>query len=199
MRVHLISLLVASAALVLLAAPAGAAKDKIQMSMTSVAGTGGIFERCVSSGKIKLQAEKVQIQLKKLREKPTTDGVICTDDDIICIMTSDVHLSVAENFGVSYTVFRGDLKKGNMKIKYDMCAENATLCGSTEIDVRTTDIRVACYEADPAWVNPSFNAAGTNGDGAISPCEGSTMVFGGGPFTVPSTPVIAVAGMSTCG
>jgi hypothetical protein len=153
----------------------------------------------VSAGKVKLLAEKVQIQLKKLSGKPTTDGVVCTDDDIICIMTANVHLATVENFGVSYTVFRGDLKRGNMKIKHDMCAENPTLCGASEIDVRTTNIGVVCYEADPTWVNPSFNAAGSDGDGAISPCEGATLVFGGGPFTVPSTAVIAVDGMSTCG
>ena len=71
-------------------APANAeAKDKLIMSMTQDGSGSDLFVGCQSSGLVKMMGPKIQVQLKKLAGKPSGDGILCTDDDIICIIESE--------------------------------------------------------------------------------------------------------------
>ncbi len=171
-------------------APSGAAaKDKIIHSMTNDGAGSNLFKGCQSSGLVKMIGPKIQIQLKKLEGKPTGDGNKCTTDDIICIVKSDVHMSGEQDVFVSRTVLRGDLKRGNMKIKVDTCDTNPALCAIPALDVRTTGTVVTCYENDPSFATPVF------GGGPLSDCEGVAL----DEFPLPTSPVIAETGMmGTC-
>lgn len=171
-------------------APADAeAKDKLIMSMTQDGSGSALFVGCQSSGLVKMMGPKIQVQLKKLAGKPSGDGILCTDDDIICIIQSDVHMSGGQDIFVSRTVVRGDLKRGNLKIKHDTCDKNPALCAIPVLDVRTTGTQVTCYEADPGFVTPAFTG------GPLNECEGVAL----SAFALPTSPVLAETGMmGTC-
>lgn len=171
-------------------APANAeAKDKLIMSMTQDGSGSALFVGCQSSGLVKMMGPKIQVQLKKLAGKPSGDGILCTDDDIICIIQSDVHMSGGQDIFVSRTVVRGDLKRGNLKIKHDTCDKNPALCAIPVLDVRTTGTQVTCYEADPGFVTPAFTG------GPLNECEGVAL----SAFALPTSPVLAETGMmGTC-
>ena len=174
-----------------LAPSAAHAKDKIIHSMThNGAADSDLFTVCESSGLVKMIGSKIQIQLKKLKNKHTTDGSKCTDDDIICVVRSDVHMSGSTNVLVANTILRGDAKRGNMKIKVDTCDVNAALCPVPALDVRTTGTTVICYKADPNFTTPIFT-----GGQLASACEGVVL----GEFILPQNGVIAEKGMvGTC-
>ena len=171
-------------------APADArAKDKHITSMTNDGSGSALFVGCQSSGLVKMMGPKIQVQLKKLAGKPSGDGILCTDDDIICIIQSDVHMSGGQDIFVSRTVVRGDLKRGNLKIKHDTCDKNPALCAIPVLDVRTTGTQVTCYEADPGFVTPTFTG------GPLNECEGVAL----SAFALPTSPVLAETGMmGTC-
>ena len=178
-------------ALASLSPPAAHAKDKIIHSMThNGAADSDLFRVCESSGLVKMIGSKIQILLKKLKDKHTTDGSKCTDDDIICVVRSDVHMNGSTNVLVAHTILRGDAKRGNMKIKVDTCDENSGLCPIPALDVRTTGTTVICYKADPNFTTPTFT-----GGQLASDCEGVVL----GPLTLPQNGVIAEKGMvGTC-
>ena len=171
------------------------AKDKMIFSMVNGEPTNANFVQCQSQGLAKIVGTKMQIQLKKLENLPDTDGVPCSGDEYICVITSEVSLGVP-SFATSYTFFQGDLKKGSLKLKHDMCKENSTLCGTGVVST-TTGLAIQCYEPDPSWPLPAFNAAGTAGSGAVNSCEGVQLSLFGVP-TLPTSAVIAELGMSQC-
>jgi len=170
--------------------PANAeAKDKLIMSMTHDGSGSDLFVGCQSSGLLKIMGPKIQVQLKKLAGKPSGDGILCTDDDIICIIESDVHMSGAQDVFVSRTVVRGDLKRGNLKIKHDTCDENPALCAIPSLDVRTTSTQLTCFEADPDFVTQTLSG------GPLHACAGVAL----SAFPLPTSHVIAETGMmGTC-
>jgi len=166
------------------------AKDKLIMSMVNKGGDGAssLFANCQSSGSSKLMGPKIQILLKKLDGKPTGDGLLCSGDDVICIVRSNVNWVAGAPF-VSNTILRGDTKRGNMKIKVDTCDENPALCAVPALDVRITGTTVTCYEGDPNFVTPTFSG------GPLNSCEGVVL----GDIDLPTSAVIAETGMmGTC-
>ena len=166
------------------------AKDKLITSMVNKGGAGAssLFVNCTSSGLSKIMGPKIQILLKKLDGKPTGDGNLCTGDDIICIVRSNVNWVAGAPF-VSNTILRGDPKRGNMKIKVDTCDENPALCAIPSLDVRITGTTVTCYEGDPSFVTPTFSG------GPLNSCEGVVL----GDIALPTSPIIAETGMmGTC-
>ena len=165
------------------------AKDKLIMSMVSDGSGSDLFVPCESSGLVKMIGPKIQILLKKLDGKPSGDGTLCTDDDIICVVQSDVHMNGSQHVLVSRTVLRGDLKRGNMKIKVDTCATNPALCALPALSVRTTGTSVTCFAADQDFATPIFSG------GSLNSCEGVAL----NDFPLPTNGVIAETGMmGTC-
>ena len=170
-------------------------KDKMIYSMVNVTPTDANFVQCQSQGLAKIVGTKMQIQLKKMQGLADTDGIPCSGDEYICVITSEVSLGIP-NFATSYTFFQGDVKKGSLKIKHDLCKENATLCG-TGVASTTTGLTIQCHYPDSTWPLPAFNASGSPGSGAVNTCEGVQLSAFGVP-TLPSTPVIAQLGLSQC-
>ncbi len=75
-------------------------------------------------------------------------------------------MSSNQDVFVSPTVVRGDLKRGDLKIKHDTCDENPGLYAIPVLDVRTTGTQVTCFAADPDFVTPLSSG------GALNACEG---------------------------
>lgn len=142
----------------LLASVAAQAKDVTLRPFTNPAGSGGAgagaaFVNCTSSGQSKGGGGKygtqVQIQLKKLN-LDDTDQIPCTDDDVICLQQTT---NTVPGIGSLATeiLFRAEVKKGQIKIKHDLCAENPALCPGTLGATPSYAERIVCYAADPTF------------------------------------------------
>ena len=141
----------------LLAAVAAQAKDMTLRPFTNpVVSSGAAFVDCTSSGQSKGGGGKygtqVQIQMKKLN-LPDTDQIPCTADDVICLQQTTS--TVGGNPLATEILFRAEVKKGQIKIKHDMCAENSNLCPGALGATPTYSERIACYGADASF-NPSI-------------------------------------------
>lgn len=146
------------------------------------------FQDCVSSGQYKGSGTKIQIQLKGLQGLPDTDQVPCSGDEVICVQNAT---SSVPNVGVlnNGIVFRGEVKKGKVQIKHDLCKENSGLCpGGPTGTVRTYNEDVLCYEADPNFAPALFLTLPQAGG-----CEG--LVYNAQP--TPSTPLMARVGTTS--
>ena len=177
------------AASMLLAAGAAQAKDVTLRPFTNpVVSSTAPFADCTSSGALKGGGGKfgtqVQIQMKKLN-LPDTDGIPCTDDDVICLQQTTS--TVGGGPLATELVFRAEVKKGQIKIKHDMCAENSNLCPGALGATPTYAERVACYTADPSFDPLIFYALQPNA------CEGLVL-----SQETPSSALIAETG-STAG
>ena len=138
----------------LLVAVAAQAKDTTLRPFTNpVVSSTAPFADCSSSGALKGGGGKfgtqVQIQMKKLN-LPDTDGIPCTDDDVICLQQTT---NTVPGIGSLATeiLFRAEVKKGQIKIKHDLCAENPALCPGTLGATPSYAERIVCYAADPTF------------------------------------------------
>ncbi|MBU6281922.1 hypothetical protein KGQ64_06735 [bacterium] len=141
----------------LLAAGAAQAKDVTLRPFTNPVVSSTVpFVDCTSSGALKGGGGKygtqVQIQFKKLN-MPDTDGIPCTADDVICLQQTTSTVGAASL--ATEILFRAEVKKGQIKIKHDMCAENSGLCPGAIGVTPSYAERVACYAADPSF-NPGI-------------------------------------------
>ncbi len=150
-RIHLALLL--TAALPVAAAPALAGGDKASVSFTNhtvVAPGGEPFSNCSSTGAFKSSGTAISIQLKGLINLPDTDQVACSADEVICVVHTNNKdsLNGALINGVTSIVFYAEVKKGQVKIKHDICAENVATC--LPIQVSSSELDVECFmpEAD---------------------------------------------------
>ncbi|MFM7142994.1 MAG: hypothetical protein ACKO2K_13895 [Alphaproteobacteria bacterium] len=137
----------------LLAAVAAQAKDTTLRPFTNpVVSSSAAFVDCTSSGQSKGGGGKygtqVQIQMKKLN-LADTDQIPCTDDDVICLQQTTN--TVGGNSLSTEIVFRAEVKKGQIKIKHDMCVENSNLCPGALGATPTYAERIACYAADSSF------------------------------------------------
>ncbi len=127
--------------------PALAGGDKMSLSFTNhVTPTNGTpFKNCTSTGAYKSSGTQIQIQLKGLIGLSDTDGIACTADDYICITHTETNGLLFT--GPSTVIFRAEVKKGQLKVKHDLCAENAATC--LPIPLSSVMLDAKCYAADP--------------------------------------------------
>lgn len=142
-------------AIILLVAGTASAKEVSKANFTNPNPFGLPFRDCASSGIFAASGSAWQIKLKALTTDgspkspiPDTDQLRCTSDDYICVIHT---LNNVE--GKRTYVFRGDVKKGALTIKHDLCKE-AGLCGGAFMSSFLRDTQ--CYEADAAFA-PAFD------------------------------------------
>lgn len=162
-----------------LASPA-AAKDSLKLSMTNPMTAGTPFVDCTSSGSISLAGTKISIKMKKLDAVPDGDGVPCSNDEFICTVASTNSL-----VGDTTVVMRADARNGAVQMKHDLCKEVPMLCPATTTAFFRS--RVVCYAPDAAYA-PMFTVP------LPSACEGVVI----GPFTAPTSAVVAEDGQTSC-
>jgi hypothetical protein len=157
------SFVIVGAAVALMAGPAVAKDPPGKAPFANPVQNDLPFKNCSSKGQIlggtgKTQTQ-VQIKLLKLlapdgvSKLADTDQTPCTADDIICITNATTDLG-----GDSSTILRGEVKKGNVIIKHDLCKETdpdgpgpmvGLLCPPTTLSTWAND--TICYEADAAY------------------------------------------------
>jgi hypothetical protein len=114
------------------------------------------FTNGTSKGKFKFGDNcKAQVQLGGL-SLPDSDQVPGTGDEVICTI-EDVVSVMGSQIGKTVTYLRGEVKSGKAKIKADLSTqlppgncipENPLVPG---LSVKIYDIRVTCYEPDAAF------------------------------------------------
>ena len=174
------------------------AGDKSQSTLVSPVATGSgapvdigtksvsaVWINGVSKGKTQGDDKcKVQIQLGKV-SLPDSDQTPGTGDEVICV--SDAKVNVNGNPLNTTAVFRGEVKKGNVKIKADLFAEGigCTPAKGGGAPVANYESRTVCYLPDPTYPSPPLPFASDPKQG-IYPA-------GFGPH--PSTAIIATDGI----
>ncbi len=145
----------------------------------------GFWINGVSKGKTQGDDKcKVQIQLLKTT-LADTDGLPGTGDEVICVADSKIN---AGGLPINTTaVLRGEVSKGNVKIKVDLYAEGTGCIPSKKggLGVASYESRTVCYMPDPGYPPPVIPLMS-------DPTSGIYPV-GFGPH--PSTPIIAVNGI----
>ncbi len=148
--------------------PALAGGDKMSLSFTNhvTPGTDGTpFKNCTSTGAYKSSGTQIQIQLKGLVGLTDTDGIICTDDDFICVTHTETNGVLFT--GPSTVIFRAEVKKGQLKVKHDLCAENAATC--LPIPLSSVALDAKCFGPDPDF--DETNGGTLTALGMTNPCD----------------------------
>lgn len=146
----------------------------------------GIWTNGTSKGKTQGDDKcKIQMQLQKMTI-PDSDQTPGTGDEVICI--SDSKLNVAGAPLTTTTILRGEIKKGQVKIKYDLAAEG-TGCFPAKSGgpgVASYESRTTCYAPDPTY-NPALTIALAS--------DGTSGIVIGSSAPHPSSGIIAVDGI----
>jgi len=175
------------------------AGDKSQSTLVSPIATGtgapvdigtksvaaGVWTNATSKGKTQGDDKcKVQIQLGKIT-LPDSDQIPGTGDEVICI--SDAKVNVAGVPLNTSAVFRGEVKKGGVKIKADLFAEGTGCVPSKKggPGIASYEARTVCYLPDPAYPSPPIPFAS-------DPTQG---VYGISFGPHPTTAIIATDGI----
>lgn len=180
------------------------AGDKSQSTLVNpgVTGTGapvdlgtktvasGVWTNASSKGKTQGDDKcKVQIQLSKIT-LPDTDGIAGTGDEVICVSDSKITLGGAIPLNTT-AVFRGEVKKGTVKIKADLNAEGTGCIPSKKggPGIASYESRTVCYTADAAYPAPPIGFASDSTQGiypaGFGPHPSSSIIAADGIYFIP--------------
>ena len=155
------------------------AGDKSQSTLVNPVATGagapvdigtrsvaaGVWTNGVSKGKTQGDDKcAVQIQLQKMT-LPDSDQIPGTGDEVICV--SDAKVNVAGAPLNTTAVFRGEIKKGQVKIKANLFTEGIGCVPAKKggPGIANYESRTVCYLPDPSYPAPPlpFASDGTQG------------------------------------
>ncbi|HYD47955.1 MAG TPA: hypothetical protein VEB21_06400 [Terriglobales bacterium] len=166
-----------------LPASAGLKSGKISTTLTNPANNAGAFVNGVSKGTFSFKGTKATIKAKGTTV-PDTDGVHCSGDEVICLVSVDVTVNGGSSMDV-VVVLAAEAKGGKVTASHDLCkdrdesvvVENYFFCpesfGSLS-PLAVSSVTASCFASEPAWVSansPSLpmSLTGHSCEGVLTP------------------------------
>lgn len=187
------------AAVFLLAGPAvaGMKTGKVSTTLTNPANVTGPFTNGTSKGTFSFKGTKAVVKAKGTTV-PDTDGVPCSGDEVICLLS--VHANVSLGGPLDLTIILGaEASGGKVIASRDLCKDRDKAIAPESYffcpeffgalgTISLSQVDLVCYAPDPAWLSgnaPDFpmNLAGHTCEGlknAVSSPPQNGVLFSSG-------------------
>ena len=172
------------------------AAEQSHFTMANPDNVRGTFTNCRSKGDYWGRNTASALKLTGTTGRDT-DGIHCTDDDYICVITNLSRLDTRSVLQYAL-VFHAEKRGSVIKFKHDLCRDSISMVACPPPNTVTTSFQydVICYQPDPAWTaahTPTIRLAGDT-----HTCEGLVIYQPETAFVGPAQGIVARAGQSFC-